>query len=76
RVGAKDFVYQLLKYRILFDSYIIKPDQHDEKRKWSLLRLNAYKNGNSLSPEYPNAFSDHNEKIRMILAMFHVSNPA
>ncbi|ENM5843494.1 DUF262 domain-containing protein [Vibrio mimicus] len=76
RAGAKDFVYELLKYRILFDSYIIKPDQHDEKRKWSLLRLNAYKNGNSLSPEYPNAFSDHNEKIRMILAMFHVSNPA
>ncbi|EJG2371826.1 TPA: DUF262 domain-containing protein [Vibrio parahaemolyticus] len=76
RVGAKDFVYELLKYRVLFDSYVIKPDQHDEKRKWSLLRLNAYKNGNSLSPEYPNAFSDHNEKIRMILAMFHVSNPA
>lgn len=77
RVGAKDFVYELLKYRILFDSYIIKPDQHDEKRKWSLLRLNAYKNGNSLSPEYPNAFSsDQNEKIRMILAMFHVSYPA
>lgn len=77
RVEAKDFVYELLKYRILFDSYIIKPDQHDEKRKWSLLRLNANQNGNSLSPEYPNAFSnDHNEKVRMILAMFHVSNPA
>lgn len=77
RVGAKDFVYALLKHRILFDSYVIKPDQHDEKRKWSLVRLNAYKNENSLSPEYPNAFSsDQNEKIRMILAMFHVSNPA
>ncbi len=77
RVGAKAFVYELLKYRILFDSYVIKPDQHDEKRKWSLLRLNSYKNGNSLSPEYPNAFgSNCNESIRMILAMFHVSNPA
>lgn len=77
KVGAKAFVYELLKYRILFDSYVIKPDQHDEKRKWSLLRLNAYKYGNSLSPEYPNAFSSvQNEKIRMILAMFHVSNPA
>lgn len=77
RVGAKDFVYALLKHRILFDSYVIKPDQHDEKRKWSLVRLNAYKNENSQSPEYPNAFSsDQNEKIRMILAMFHVSNPA
>lgn len=77
RVGGKAFVYELLKYRILFDSYIIKPDQHDDKRKWSLLKLNAYTNRNSLSPEYPNAFSsDLNEKIRMILAMFHVSNPA
>ncbi|PTP48605.1 GmrSD restriction endonuclease domain-containing protein [Vibrio splendidus] len=77
RVGAKVFVYELLKCRILFDSYVIKPDQHDEKRKWSLLRLNSYINKNSLSPEYPNAFSsDKNEKIRMILAMFHVSNPA
>ena len=77
KVDAKAFVYELLKYRVLFDSYVIKPDQHDEKRKWSLLKLNAYKNGNSLSPEYPNAFSsDYSEKIRMILAMFHVSNPA
>ncbi|MDF4657468.1 DUF262 domain-containing HNH endonuclease family protein [Vibrio parahaemolyticus] len=77
RVGAKDFVYELLKYRIIFDSYIIKPDQNDEKRKWSLLKLNAYTNKKSLSPEYPNAFSsEQNEKVRMILAMFHVSNPA
>ncbi|MGO2343062.1 GmrSD restriction endonuclease domain-containing protein [Vibrio litoralis] len=77
KVSAKVFVYELLRYRVLFDSYVIKPDQHDEKRKWSLLRLNAYKYGNSLSPDYPNAFnSDQNEKIRMILAMFHVSNPA
>ncbi|HBC3964203.1 TPA: DUF262 domain-containing protein [Vibrio parahaemolyticus] len=78
KVEAKAFVYGLLKYRILFDSYVIKPDQGDEKRKWSLLRLKAYQNGtNRLSPEYPNAFSsDQNEKVRMILAMFHVSNPA
>ncbi|MGS0675497.1 DUF262 domain-containing protein [Shewanella sp. 125m-1] len=77
RVGAKAFVYELLRYRVLFDSYVIKPEQHDDKRKWSLLRLNAYTNKNSLSPEYPNAFSSEwNEKIRMILAMFHVSNPA
>ncbi|ARR49354.1 DUF262 domain-containing protein [Photobacterium damselae subsp. damselae] len=77
KVSAKAFVYELLKYRILFDSYVIKPDQHDEKRKWSLLRLNACKYGNSLSPEYSNALTgDYNEKVRMILAMFHVSNPA
>ena len=34
-----------------------KPDLHDEKRKWSLVRLNAYRNGTSLSPEYPNSFN-------------------
>lgn len=50
RVGAKDFVHQLLKYRIIFDSYIIKPDQNDEKRKWSLLKLNAYTNKKKLKP--------------------------
>lgn len=76
RVGAKEFVYELLKCRILFDSYVIKPDQHGEKRKWSLARLNANKNGTSLSPLYSNTFDEENEKVRMILAMFHVSNPA
>jgi hypothetical protein len=80
RVEAKDFVYELLKYRILFDSYIIKPDQHDEKRKWSLQTLIANTSGNSASPSYNNSFGKDrdalNEKLRMILAMFHVSNPA
>lgn len=77
KVEAKTFVFELLKYRILFDSYIIKPDLHDEKRKWSLVKLNAYRNGASLSPEYPNSFKrEQNEKLRMLLAMFHVSNPS
>lgn len=77
KVEAKDFVYELLKYRILFDSYIIKPNQSDDKRKWSLARLNANKSGKSFNPVYTNTFSsEHNEKIRMILSMFHVSNPA
>lgn len=80
RVEAKAFVYELLKHRILFDSYIIKPDQHDEKRKWSLQTLIANTGGNSASPSYNNSFGKDqdalNEKLRMILAMFHVSNPA
>lgn len=77
KVEAKDFVYELLKYRILFDSYIIKPNQSDDKRKWSLATLNANKSSKSFNPVYTNTFgSEHNEKIRMILSMFHVSNPA
>lgn len=79
RVGAKAFAYELLKYRILFDSYVIKPDQHDEKRKWSLLTLDNSSSSNSFS--YINSFGKEqdttlNEKLMMILAMFHVSNPA
>ncbi|GAA0782729.1 MULTISPECIES: DUF262 domain-containing protein [Pseudomonadati] len=79
RVDAKAFVYELLKQRILFDSYIIKPDQHDEKRKWSLLTLDHSSSSSSFS--YINSFGKEqdttlNEKLMMILAMFHVSNPA
>ena len=29
RVATKTFVYELLKYRVLFDSYIIKPSPHN-----------------------------------------------
>ncbi|OUL56868.1 DUF262 domain-containing protein [Pseudoalteromonas ulvae] len=80
RVEAKTFVYELLKYRILFDSYIIKPDQHVENRKWSLLTLIANTSATSTSSSYNNSFGKDqdvlNEKLRMILAMFHVSNPA
>lgn len=79
RVDAKTFVYEMLKYRILFDSYIIKPDQYDEKRKWSLLTLDNSSSSSSFS--YINSFGKEqdttlNEKLMMILAMFHVSNPA
>lgn len=80
KVEAKTFVYELLKYRILFDSFIIKPDQHNEKRKWSLQILIANSSGTSTSPSYNISFGKNqdslNEKLRMILAMFHVSNPA
>lgn len=80
KVEAKTFVYELLKYRILFDSFIIKPDQHNEKRKWSLQTLIANSSGTSTSPSYNISFGKNqdslNEKLRMILAMFHVSNPA
>jgi hypothetical protein len=80
KVEAKTFIYELLKYRVLFDSYIIKPDQHNEKRKWSLQTLVANSSGTSTSSNYNTSFGKNqdslNEKLRMILAMFHVSNPA
>lgn len=79
KVDAKEFAFELLKFRILFDSYIIKPDMSAEERKWSLQKLTSRGNDSSLSPDYPSSFSSEqnpsvNEKIRMILAMFHVSH--
>ncbi|MCG9569188.1 GmrSD restriction endonuclease domain-containing protein [Vibrio chagasii] len=77
KVEAKEFAENLLKCRVLYDRYIIKPDTHENKRAWSLLTLD----NSSSSPSYINSFgkdedSKLNEKIRMILAMLHVSNPA
>lgn len=79
KVKAKEFSENLLKCRVLYDRYIIKPDTHESKREWSLLTLDNSSSSSSYS--YINSFgkeedSKLNEKIRMILAMFHVSNPA
>lgn len=74
KVDPTEFVYNLLKYRVLFDRYIIKRD-FDEK--WSLLTLEKY----SDSFSYLNSFGkdevlEVNQKLVMLLSMFHVSNPA
>ncbi|CAH3853545.1 hypothetical protein AI2694V1_3925 [Enterobacter cloacae] len=69
------FAFHLLKFRALFDRYIIKRD-HDEK--WSLLTLEYYSNS---SFSYNNSFGNDersglNTQLTMILSMFHVSHPA
>lgn len=74
KVEPTKFVFNLLKYRILFDRYIVKRD-FDEK--WSLLSLEKY----SESFSYVNSFgkdesNEVNQQLTMILSMFHVSNPA
>lgn len=79
KVSSKRFAENLLKLRILYDRYIIKPEQYDEKRKWSLLTLDNSSDSSSYS--YINSFGKEqdtklNEKIMMIQSMFHVSNPA
>jgi uncharacterized protein with ParB-like and HNH nuclease domain len=74
KVEPTKFVFNLLKYRILFDRYIVKRD-FDEK--WSLLTLEKY----TESFSYVNSFgkdesNEVNQQLTMILSMFHVSNPA
>lgn len=63
---VKTFGYNLLKIRFLFDKYIIKSEFKANKnaREWSLKYLNK-------DSDYNNTFS--NDKILMLLSMFHVS---
>lgn len=58
---ALDFIYSLLKYRYFFDRYIIKRQyigQYKVDGRWSLQRLEMYKNakGQKPRPLYKSAF--------------------
>ena len=46
--NAKNFIYNLLKFRFLFDKFIIKTDENDKKEgeKWSLKMLKKYRSSN------------------------------
>ncbi|WP_252180120.1 DUF262 domain-containing protein [Endozoicomonas sp. 4G] len=69
------FVIELLKIRMLFDSYIIKRENEED---WSLKSLKLYKNGKQKSFGYVNSCDDEklNTQLIMLLSMFHVSFPA
>ncbi|WP_339658889.1 DUF262 domain-containing HNH endonuclease family protein [Flavobacterium frigidarium] len=73
---VKDFGYNLLKCRFLFDKYILKRAFVKEKDGWSLKRLkwNPENRGS-----YVNSFGEEevstDNKSLMLLAMFHVSAP-
>ena len=78
---AKNFLYNLLKCRVLFDKYILKREfikDCKENGKWSLQRLEAYqdeKNGKSLKPKYIGTFSgdDNNKKLRTLQACLRIT---
>ncbi len=64
------FGYDLLKSKTLYDKYIIKRELH--KDEWTLKKLKCY-DGNK--GNYVNSFENENERILMLLSMFHVSFP-
>jgi hypothetical protein len=79
---VKQFGYNLLKGKFLFDKYVIKREFAKGTDRWSLKRLKWYeqqKNKNAVS--YINTFGeedsndDINREILMLLSMFHVSSP-
>lgn len=82
---VKQFGYNLLKIKYLYDKYVIKREFSNGDDQWSLKRVRIYdgKKGKK-SYSYMGTFSEGansddeselNRDILMLLAMFHVSSP-
>ncbi len=59
--SALNFVFSLLNYRYLFDRYIIKREyigQYKVDGKWSLQRLEAYRDKTGIKPSYKATFDN------------------
>lgn len=70
----KQFAMVLLKCRYLFDKYVIKSDHSkSDDGHWSLLLI---KPCNKSGYDFNNTFGENQQKIVLLLSMFHVSHPA
>ncbi|KAA6339102.1 hypothetical protein EZS27_012937, partial [termite gut metagenome] len=77
---VKEFGYNLLKGKFLFDKYIIKRELLKGEDRWSLKRLKWYEKNkvsyiNTFGDENENGHEGENREILMLLSMFHVSAP-
>lgn len=70
---AKKFIYNILKFRLLFDKFIIKTDGNDKKdgEKWSL-KMIAKKDDNSKF-FYKNTFDDANRKLILLQSCLRIT---
>ncbi len=78
---TKRFIMALLRLRFLFDKYVIKRENYNNREGWSLKSLKQYTNSKvnyvSTFPygEAEEGENDIGKDIRMLEAMFHVSAP-
>lgn len=88
KVRVLQFGFNLLKCKFLFDTYIIKKENHTDGKKWQLRRCIKNEDKNSTSLSLRSTFGDDendgkdkenlhllNARIAMLLSMFHVSSP-
>lgn len=62
---AKNFLFHMLKCRVLFDKYILKreyPRDSKETGEWSLQRLERYNDGKGDKPKYVGTFGEDNSQ--------------
>jgi uncharacterized protein with ParB-like and HNH nuclease domain len=82
--NALDFIFHLLKFRFLFDKYIIKREYARDYKtdgKWSLQRLEMYeyssrKKSSSKKPLYKGTFGpddDRNNRLRMLQSCLRIT---
>lgn len=75
---VKEFGFNLLKVKHLFDQYILKREFKGDKDEWSLKKLKWYPDNRV---NYVNSFGEEeddniqNQELIMLLSMFHVSTP-
>lgn len=73
---AKQFGYNLLKTKYLFDNYILKRDYKNDKESWAILQMQK-QNDRDIG-YYTNTFGDTNDeqnKLVYLQSMYHVSFP-
>lgn len=78
---AKDFLFHILKCRVLFDKYVLKREfarDYKETGKWSLQRLEKYKDNkkNSDKPKYVGTLDEEgndNKKLRTLQSCLRIT---
>jgi len=74
---VKTFIFNLLKGKLLFDSYIIKREFSGGTERWSLKSLKWYSSGSIKNgARYSDTFNDDDKQVLMLLAMFHTVQPS
>ena len=77
---AKNFLFHMLKCRVLFDKYILKREyarDYKETGKWSLQRLEKYSDAKGEKPKYVGTFGDgdsrNNKQIRTLQSCLRIT---
>lgn len=72
-IDPKQFIYDLLKYRIIFDKYIIKQDLSDsdeDKQNWSIRTINTELDG------VEKTYKENDEELIKLQTMLYYSSPS
>ena len=78
--SAKHFLFMMLKARVIFDRYVLKREfarDYKETGKWSLQRLEKYRDARTDKPKYIGTFGgdedDRNRQIRTLQSALRIT---